>query len=149
MTEENAQQELTQVQEDLVDELPNLIRLFHLTDGTIILATIENYTSEYAMLWRAFVINRAYDAMGNLLGFDMQPYLNDLIDEDELVPLNLSLVFAVVPPSLDLMKYYIATSLIPDGFGDDEDEDDSGAEEYLMQEENKTEQVTTKKRTLH
>lgn len=148
MAEENLQQELNQVQESLVEELPNLIKIFHLSNGDIIIATIENYTTEYAMLWRSFVIRRSYDAMGSLLGFDMQPYLCDLIDEDELVPLNLSLVFAVVSPSVELMKYYIATSLIPEGMLDDEDED-SVAEEYLVEEENKTEQATAKKRTLH
>lgn len=147
MTEENTQHELSESQEALAADLPSMIRLFHLSNGDVVLATVESYTSEFAIVWRPFVIHRAYDAMGSLLGFEMQPYLSDLVDEEELIPLNLSLVFAVVAPSMDLMKYYIATSLIP-GSEDDEDYDESGSEEYLQSEENKTEQ-SAKKRILH
>jgi len=149
MTEENLQEEqLSQVQEDLVDDLPGLIKLFHLVNGEVIIATVESYTSEFALVWRAYTLHRSYDAMGSLLGFDMKPYLSDLIDDDEIVPLNLKLVLSVVPPSMDLMKYYIASSLIPEELLGDENFDESGAEDLLQEEEFKTEQGA-KKRTLH
>lgn len=147
MTEDNSQEVLSDDKFETLEQLPDMIRVFHLTNGEVLIATVESYNSDFALIWSPFVITRTYDAMDNLIGFDMKSYLCDLVDEDEIIPLSLKNTFTVTAPSVELMQYYIGNCLIKN---DDEDSDDDGNDsELLIQEEEERTHKAARKRVLH
>jgi hypothetical protein len=150
MTEDIQQVELSEMQEQLVEQLPEMIKVFHFINGHVVVGTVEEFRGDYALTYRPFTVTRTYSPEQELLGISFAPYLSDIVDKDEIISLNLKQTITVTNPSPELMKAYIAGCLIIDEEDDDEELTDEQydsleAEEHLVREEKKTDALQKKK----